>query len=53
MNSENAPNQVSEGPNELHQDGGAQSLEGGVNKTLEALGAVNRAQITKRKETLS
>lgn len=42
---QNPPNQLSGGADELRQDTGAQSLEGGVNSTLEAVGAVNRAKV--------
>jgi len=42
---QNPPNQLSGGAYELHQDTRAQSLESGLNTSLEALGGVNRAKI--------
>jgi hypothetical protein len=41
----NPQNQLSGGADELRQDTGAQSLEGGVNSSLETMGAVNRANV--------
>jgi len=42
---QNQPTQLSGGAYELHQDAGTQSLEGGVNSSLEAVGAVNRTKV--------
>jgi len=42
---QNQPTQLSGGAYELCQDTGAQSLEGGLNSSLEAVGAINRAKI--------
>lgn len=40
---ENPPSKLSEGRHELLENAGASSIEGGINPTLEALGAVDRA----------
>lgn len=40
---ENPPSKLSEGLHELLENAGASSIEGGINPTLEALGAVDRA----------
>lgn len=53
MKVKNTPNQQSEGSNELRKDTRAQSLEGGVNSSLEALGRLDRAKVPRRKGTLS
>lgn len=50
---QNQPNQLSGGEYELHQNSGAQSLEGGINSTLEALGAVDRPKDPRRKRAIS
>ena len=42
---QNQPTQLSGGAYELCQDTGAQSLEGGVNSSLEAVGAINRTKV--------
>jgi len=42
---QNQPTQLSGGAYELCQDTGAQSLEGGLDSSLEAVGAINRAKV--------
>jgi len=39
------PNQLSGKTHELHQNTGTQSLEGGIDKTMEAMGKINRAKV--------
>ena len=47
---QNQPTQLSGDADELRQDTGTQSLEGGLNSPLEAVGAINRAKSTEGKE---
>jgi len=44
---QNQLTQLSGGAYELHQDTRAQSLEGGLNSSLEAMGAVNRPEVSR------
>ncbi len=53
LNPQNPPNQLSERSHELHQNPGAQSLEGKANSKLEAMGKVNRTKVARGKETIS
>ena len=39
------PNQLSGKAHELHQNPGTQSLEGGIDKAMEAMGKINRAKV--------
>ena len=46
------PNQLSGEVHELRQNPTAQGLTGGADQTLEAMGAVNRAKVRRRKEAI-
>lgn len=46
VDAQNPPNQLSERSHELHQNPGAQSLEGKANSKLETMGAVDRTKIS-------
>ncbi len=53
VDAQNPPNQLSERSHELHQNPGAQSLEGKANSKLETLGAVYGAEVTSGQGTIS
>ena len=50
---QNTPNQLSGKTHELRKNPGTQSLEGGIDKAMEAMEKINRAKVSRRKETLS
>ena len=50
---QNQRNQLSGGKYELCQNSGAQSLEGSINSSLEAMGTVHRAKVPRRQGTFS